>query len=77
MLCLERFRHKMKAWVSKFVHIISCIVVHHKDLEGDNSDLLRSYGAHLNDIGLDIFNLGIIGAVEKALTAVGCLLVYY
>lgn len=33
-------------------------VIQHKDLEGANDHLLRLDGVHLNDIELDIFNLG-------------------
>lgn len=69
--CLEQFRRKVNAQVSKFVRKIGGIVVRHRELEGDNRNLLRADGVHLNDIGLDIFNLGLIGGIELALAAVG------
>lgn len=69
--CLENFRRKVNAQVSKFVRRIGGVVVHHRDLEGDNTDLLRRDGVHLNEIGLDIFNLGLQRGVEQALAVVG------
>lgn len=68
---LEHFRRKVNAQVAKFVRQIGGIVVRHRDLEGDNRDLLCSDGVHLNDIGMDIFNLGLQRGVEQALAAVG------
>lgn len=69
--CLENLRRKVNAQVSKFVRRIGGVVVRHRDLEGNNTDLLRRDGVHLNEIGMDIFNLGLQRGVEQALAAVG------
>lgn len=47
------------------------MVIRHQDLEGVNDDLLRPNGVHLNNIGLDIFNLGLQSGIEQTLAVVG------
>lgn len=49
------FGRKVNAQVSKFVWRIGRIVVHHKDLEGMNDDLLRPDSVSLNNIDIDFF----------------------
>lgn len=48
----------LNARLSRFNHSRSSVVVHHRQLGGDNSSLMRPNNVHLNDIGLDIFLSG-------------------
>lgn len=43
------------------------IVVRHKDLEVADPAFLRPDGVHLNAIGLNLWNLGTKGSIERAL----------
>lgn len=57
--------------LSHFVRSRSGVVLHHCQLQGDNSCLMRPDGVHLNDIGLDIFLSGLKDGVEQALFLLG------
>lgn len=68
---LERSRRKVNRGVSQFVGSLGGLVVRHRELEGDNRDVVRSDGVHLTDIGMDIFLVGIVEGIERALAAGG------
>ncbi|KAM3928101.1 uncharacterized protein RB166_006232 [Leptodactylus fuscus] len=67
----ERCRRSVNARMARFVRSRGGVVVRHRQLEGDNSRLLRADGVHLNEIGLDIFLSGLQDGVEQALFLLG------
>ncbi|KAM3926878.1 uncharacterized protein RB166_009715 [Leptodactylus fuscus] len=67
----ERSRRAINSHMARFVRSRGGVVVRHRQLEGNNSGLLRSDGVHLNDIGLDIFLSGIQDGIEQALFLLG------
>ncbi|KAM3933227.1 uncharacterized protein RB166_001093 [Leptodactylus fuscus] len=67
----ERCRRSVNARMSRFVRSRGGVVIRHRQLEGDNSRLLRPDGVHLNDIGQDIFLSGLQDGVEQALFLLG------
>ncbi|XP_053326755.1 translation initiation factor IF-2-like isoform X2 [Spea bombifrons] len=68
---LERSRVKLNRWVSRFVSGDGGVAVRHRSFERDAANLFRSDGVHLNDIGLDIFNLTLQDAIGQAMASVG------
>ncbi|OCT74340.1 hypothetical protein XELAEV_18033309mg [Xenopus laevis] len=63
---LNRTRITINREMSHYVRGKGAIVIRHKDIEFQD-DLLREDGVHLNKFGLEIFNVGIQEALEKAL----------
>uniref|UniRef100_A0A8C5MXJ2 Uncharacterized protein n=1 Tax=Leptobrachium leishanense TaxID=445787 RepID=A0A8C5MXJ2_9ANUR len=69
---LKRARRKLNHAVSHFVlRLGGGLAIRHRELEGNNSVLVRSDGVHLTDIGLDIFNVGLQAGIEEVLAARG------
>ncbi|XP_053329999.1 uncharacterized protein LOC128503829 [Spea bombifrons] len=68
---LERSRVKFNRWISKFVASVNGVTVRHRVFERDAANLFRSDGVHLNDIGLDLFNLALQEAIGQAMACVG------
>lgn len=64
---MNRARAKLNRSVSRFVAANGGVVVRHRDLEVPDPALLRGDGVHLNDIGLDLWILGIQDGIERAL----------
>lgn len=60
-------RRNVNARIARFVRNRGGIVVRHRQLEGDNANLMRTDGEHLNEIGLDIFLSGLQDGIERAL----------
>ncbi|KAM3926882.1 uncharacterized protein RB166_009719 [Leptodactylus fuscus] len=67
----ERCRRSVNSRMARFVRSRGGVVVRHRQLEGDNSRLLREDGVHPNDIGLDIFLSGLQDGIEQALFLLG------
>lgn len=68
---VERARRTINARVSRSVRSRSGVVVRHRQLEGDNRQLMDGDGIHLNEIGLDIFLSGLQDGIEQALFLLG------
>lgn len=71
MLFLNKIRKRLNKFVAKFMPSVGGSSYRHIDLEGDSSSLFRSDNIHFNDIGLDIFNIGLQNAVELAMVVGG------
>lgn len=68
---VEGARRTINARMARFVRHKGGVVVRHRELEGDNSRLMRPDGAHLRDNGLEIFLAGIRNGIEQALFLLG------
>ncbi|XP_044160334.1 nuclear factor 7, brain-like isoform X1 [Bufo gargarizans] len=68
---IERARRLLNMRVSRHVRSKGGVVIRHRQLEGDNSELMLQDGVLLNDNGLDIFLSGLQNAVERALILLG------
>lgn len=68
---IERARRTINTRISRFVRSRAGVVVRHHQLEGDNRRLMLPDGAHLDDIGLDIFLSGLQDGIEQALFLMG------
>ncbi|XP_040296129.1 nuclear factor 7, brain-like isoform X3 [Bufo bufo] len=64
---VERARRQLNMRVSRHVRSNGGVVIRHRQLEGDNRELMLEDGVLLNDNGLDIFLSGLQNAVEQAL----------
>lgn len=64
---VEQASRSVHARMSWFLKNSEGVVVRHRQLEGDNSRLMRSNRVNFNEIGLDIFLLGIQDRIEQAL----------
>lgn len=64
---IERARRLLNMRVSRHVRINEGVVIRHRQLEGDNKELMMDDGIHLNEIGLDIFLSGLQDVIERAL----------
>ncbi|XP_069832586.1 uncharacterized protein [Dendropsophus ebraccatus] len=64
---INRARAKLNKEVGRFVRRNGGIVVRHRDLEGASPELMDSDGVHLNDVGMDLWMLGLHGGLEMAL----------
>lgn len=64
---IERARRLLNMRVSRHVRMNGGVVIRHRQLEGDNRELLLDDGIHLNPIGLDILLSGLQDAIERAL----------
>lgn len=64
---IERARRLLNMRVSRHVRMNGGVVIRHRQLEGDNRELLLDDGIHLNPIGLDIMLSGLQDAIERAL----------
>ncbi|KAM3936660.1 uncharacterized protein RB166_016958 [Leptodactylus fuscus] len=63
----QRCHRSVNVRMSRFVRSRGGVVIRHRQLDGDNSRLLRPDGVHLNDIGQDIFLSGLQDGIEQAL----------
>lgn len=68
---VERARRTINARVSRSVRSLVGAVVRHRQLEGDNRQLMEGDGIHLNEIGLDIFLSGLQDGIEQTLFLLG------
>lgn len=57
---------KLNKGVDRSVAQNSGIVVHHRELESVNKDLVRPDGVHLNTIRRDMWALDLLGGIEQA-----------
>lgn len=64
---IERARRLLNMRVSRHVRLNGGVVIRHRQLEGDNKDLMLDDGIHLNGIGLDILLSGFQDAIDRAL----------
>lgn len=64
---IERARRLLNMRVSRHVRLNGGVVIRHRQLEGDNKELMSDDGIHLNEIGLDILLSGFQDAIERAL----------
>ncbi|XP_041430762.1 uncharacterized protein LOC121397678 [Xenopus laevis] len=64
---LEKCRRKINHSIAKFAGKLNITVYRHHELENGFEGLFREDKVHLSEIGLDIFNVGLQNAVEKAL----------
>lgn len=64
---IERARRLLNMRVSRHMRLSGGVVIRHRQLEGDNRELMSDDGIHLNDIGLDILLSGFQDAIERAL----------
>lgn len=64
---IEMARRLLNMRVSRHVRVLGRVVIHHRQLEGDNRELMMDDGMHLNGIGLDILLSGLQDAIERAL----------
>ncbi|XP_072006222.1 uncharacterized protein [Engystomops pustulosus] len=62
---LNRARAKVNKAVSKFITRQGGIVVRHDDLENTDPQFRRADGVHLNDMGIDLWALGIRDGIER------------
>lgn len=63
---IERARRLINSRVSRWVRSAGGVVVRHRQLEGDNRQLISDDNVHPNDIGLDIFLSGLQDGIERA-----------
>ncbi|KAM3917710.1 uncharacterized protein RB166_016655 [Leptodactylus fuscus] len=68
---MERARRTVNARLSRFVRSKGGVVVRHRELEGDNSQLMKSDGVNLNDAGMEIFLSGLQEGIVEALSLLG------
>lgn len=64
---IEKARRVLNSRLSRYVRSRGGVVIRHRQLEGDNRQLMMQDGIHLNDDGMDIFLLGLQDAIERAL----------
>lgn len=63
---IERARRLLNMRVSRHVRLGGGVVIRHRQLEGDNRQLMADDGIHPNEIGLDILLSGFQDAIERA-----------
>lgn len=64
---LNRARAKLNRAISRFIARNGGLVIRHRELEEADQALITTDGVHLNEIGLDIWTLGIRDGIERAL----------
>ncbi|XP_073466908.1 uncharacterized protein [Aquarana catesbeiana] len=69
---VDRARVKVNKEVSKFVMRNGGVTIRHRELEVDTWRYLRSDGVHLNDVGTDLWALGLQEGVQRALRVWRC-----
>ncbi|OCT86690.1 hypothetical protein XELAEV_18020378mg [Xenopus laevis] len=65
---LEKCRKKLNFALAKFSRTLNILVHRHHELDDGGVGLYAADRVHLSDIGLDIFNMGIQDALERALS---------
>ncbi|KAM3917711.1 uncharacterized protein RB166_016656 [Leptodactylus fuscus] len=68
---MEKVRKTVNAQLARFVRSKGGVVVRHRELEGDNSQLMKSDGVNLNDAGMEIFLSGLQEGIVEALSLLG------
>ncbi|PIO14683.1 hypothetical protein AB205_0195370 [Aquarana catesbeiana] len=69
---VDRARVKVNKEVSRFVMRNGGVTIRHRELEVDTWRYLRSDGVHLNDVGTDLWALGLQEGVQRALKVWRC-----
>lgn len=64
---VNRARRKINREVSKFVVNNGGLAIRHMELEFETWRYLRADGVHLNEVGIDLWNLGLQDGIQRAL----------
>lgn len=64
---VNRARKKINREVSKFMVRNGALAIRHPELEFETWRYLRPDGVHLNDVGIDLWNLGLQEGIQRAI----------
>lgn len=69
---VDRARVKVNKEVSRFVIRNGSVAIRHRELEVDTRRYVRSDGVHLNEVGTDLWALGLQEGIQRALRVWRC-----